>query len=98
MTIKIVKLRKNQRLYKKGFTHAFAFDTYIDDDFGKIVKAVRKIYNDRRWRGKYYAWEVDDSGRYTESKTGRWITSIWVGVRSEQVTTQVLMIKDMIED
>ena len=41
MSIKVVKLRKNQRLYKKGFTHAFAFDSYIDDDFGKIVKAIK---------------------------------------------------------
>lgn len=96
MTIKIVKLRKNQRLYKRGFTHAFKFNSFIDDDYPKIIKALNKIYS-RQWRGKYYAWEMDDSGRYVESDTGRWVTNIWVGVRSESVATQVLLIKDNIE-
>ena len=88
--MKIVKLRQNQHLYKQGFTHAFRFVSW-EKNYGNVIAALNQIYNNRRWRGKYYAWEIDASDRVVESDNGRWVTKIWIGVRTESIVTQVLL-------
>lgn len=89
--MKIIKLRRNQQLYKRGFTHAFRFTHWHDDNYGQVILALRTIYNDRRWRGKYWAWEVESSSRVVENPYGRWESIIWVAVRSEAMVTRVLL-------
>lgn len=91
--MKIVKLRKNQKLFKQGFTHAFRFSERWreDEDYGKVLVALNKIYNNRHWRGKYYAWGIQF---IWGSRTKNGETTVLIGVRSEEVTTQIMLIKD----
>ena len=88
--MKVVKLRKNWNLYKRGFTHAFRFESWREEN-GHVIKALNKIYNNRQWRGKYYAWDIAD-GQWHVDATGRWVCPYYIGVRSEAVITQVLLI------
>lgn len=90
----VVKLRKNQKLYKKGFRHAFRFEGY-GPEYGEIINALNKIYNNRQWRGRHYAWETECSYRpMKQAKEGHYYSIWWIGVLSEEVATQVLLIKD----
>ena len=94
--MKVVKLRKNQALYKKGFTHGFRFDSSWDDEASSVLRALNKIFNNRQWRGHYNAWDIQD-GRWITDGTGRWVLPFTIGVRNESVITQVLLIKDTLE-
>ena len=87
--MKVVKLRKNWNLYKEGYTHAFRFDSW-NYDSGAVIAALNKIYNNRQWRGRYYAWGLGH-GELTQNKEGRWIRPTYIAVRSEAVVTQVLL-------
>ena len=89
--MEIVKLRKNQKLYKEGFTHAFKFNNWYDSGYVDVIRALKKIYNDRRWRGKYYAWEIDSANRCHVDDLGMLQVAVWIGVRSDKVVTQVLL-------
>ena len=92
--MKVVKLRKNQKLYKAGYTHAFRFEGY-GPEYGQIIKALNKIYNNRHWRGKYYAWQTECSYRpIRNTPEGHYYSIWWVGIRDAKVATQVLLIKD----
>ena len=90
--MKIVKLRKNQKLFKDGYTHAFRFTSW-GVDTGKVIAALNKVYNNRQWRGKYWAWQVE-TGNWHRNRDDRWERYVYVAVRSEAITTQVLLIKD----
>jgi hypothetical protein len=102
--MKVVKLKKNQKLFKDGFTHAFRFDTQIgqmrwaaesgdENRLIAVVDSLKKIYNGRRWRGQYYAWEHEYGGwRKTKNNAWGWNRYQYVAVRSEHVVTQVLLI------
>lgn len=87
--MKVVRLRKNWKLYKQGYTHAFRFDSWSSDS-GAVIAALNKIYNNRQWRGKHYAWEFGH-GVLMQNKRGVWIRPTYIAVRSEAVVTQVLL-------
>ena len=89
--MKVVKLRKTQTLYKRGFTHAFKF-TKWDEETGSVLAALNKIYNNRQWRGRYWAWEVSFTDWKPNPEDGLWKRSTFIGVRSEAVISQVLLI------
>ncbi len=105
--MKVIKLRKNQKLFKDGFTHAFRFETIVGLRFNpkdpesdaykidKVTGALEKIYNDRRWRGQYSAWERDfGSWRRTKKTEWGWTRYQYIAVRSEAVVTQVLLVME----
>ena len=89
--MKIVKLRKNQKLHKQGFTHAFKFNAW-GRDTGAVLAALNKIYNNRQWRGRYWAWEVAKTARWKTDVNGQLYWPVYIGVRSAAVTSQVLLI------
>lgn len=91
--MKIVKLRKNQTLFKEGFTHAFKFNGWTVE-CGAVVSALNKIYDNRQWRGKYWAWKVAD-GTYKRLPNGNWFRPIYIAVRGEAITTQAMIMMDV---
>ena len=88
--MKVVKLKKNWKLYKEGYTHAFKFDQWTEET-GSVVRALNKVYNNRQWRGKYYAWNITYGSWYRDHNK-KWQRFGYIAVRSEAVVTQVLLI------
>lgn len=102
--MKIVKLRSNQELRKQGFTHAIRFnniypllgladETEEGSKYQSALDSLSKIYNGRNWRGHYFAWQADGRVLWKKDKSGNTILEVinWIGVRSEAVALQVLL-------
>lgn len=103
--MKLVKLRSNQELRKQGFTHAIRFNNIyplvsLDDEtegggskYQSALDSLNKIYNGRNWRGHYFAWQADGRVLWKKDESGNTILEVitWIGVRSEAVALQVLL-------
>ena len=85
--MRVAKIRRGSRYAEAGFTHVFRFDQgrVHDDKYDRIIAALKKIYGNRRWRGRYWAWET---------YYGRWTGDFCqynILVRSPNVVTQVML-------
>ena len=76
--MKLVKLSKNQVLYKQGFRYALQFDYYCNDAI-KIDRAVRNTLESGQW------------GEHFLRRKGNTVRPYWLGFYNEETVTQVLL-------
>jgi len=82
--MRVVKLGKRFVLARRGYTHAFRFDSWSKEAH-QIETILRELYPDSLWMNGDWATYYGKRDNYTLQRP------YWIGVRKETDITRILL-------